>query len=71
MPSLLVHVLDTNLNGPPVSLQLLHLGELHDSGSDVLEALGGEVGAGDVLQVGAEVDARVLLGKAIRRCPKC
>ena len=68
MPLLLVHVVDSNLNGSPVSLQLLHLGELHNSGSNVAQTVGRQVGAGDVLLEGAEVNTRVLLGEAIRRC---
>ena len=40
---LLVHVLHTDLNGTPVGLELLDLGELHDCLADVAKALGCEV----------------------------
>lgn len=52
-------------NGPLVRLELLDARERHDGAADVAEALGGEVGARDVLYEGAEVDARVLLGVAV------
>lgn len=53
-------------DGSPVGLQLFDGGELHDGGADVLEALLCEGGAGDVLEVGGEVDAGVLLRVAVR-----
>lgn len=58
-------MLDTDLDSPSVSLKLLNLGQLHDSRANVLESFGGKVGAGDVLLERAQVDAGVLLGKAI------
>lgn len=54
---LLVHVLHANFNGASVGLELLDLGELHDCLANVAQTLGCKVGAGDVLDVGAEVDA--------------
>lgn len=60
-----VHVLDANLHRSPVRLQLLDLGQLHDRAAHVAQALGREVGAGDVLLEGSQVDARVLLGEAV------
>jgi hypothetical protein len=60
-----IHVLEANLDSPPVGLELLHLGELHDGAADVPQTLGRQVGAGDVLDEGGEVDARVLLGVAV------
>lgn len=60
-----VHVLDANLYRSSVSFQLLDLGQLHDCSANVAEALGGEIGAGDVLLEGSEVNARVLLGEAV------
>lgn len=61
-------MLEAHLDGPPVGLELLDLGELHDGLSDVAQALLGEVGARDVLLEGAEVDAGVLLGEAVCCC---
>ena len=51
-----------------MSLEFLYLGELHDGPSDVAKPFGRQVGAGDVLDEGPEVDARVLLSVAVRRC---
>lgn len=51
-----------------MSLQLLDFGQLHDRTADIPQALRGQVGAGDVLEVRGEVDARVLLRVAVRRC---
>ena len=48
-------------------LELLDLGQLHHGVADVLEALGRQVGARDMLQEGAQVDTRVLLGVAVGR----
>ena len=61
----LAHVLKTDADRPPVSLKLLNLGQLHNSLANVLETLGGQVGAGDVLDERGEVDTRVLLGAAV------
>lgn len=60
-----IHVLDPNLNGSSVSLELFYLGQLHNSFANVSEALCREVGARDVFHEGAEVDTRILLGKAV------
>lgn len=60
-----VHVLDPDFHRPPVGLQLLHLGQLHDRPADVAETLRRQIRAGDVLDEGAKVDARVLLGVAV------
>lgn len=54
---LLVHVLHADLDGASVGFELLDLGKLHDCLANVAQTLGCEVGAGDVLDVGAEVDA--------------
>lgn len=55
----------TDADRPPVSLELLNLGQLHNSLANVLETLGSQVGAGDVLDERSEVDAGVLLGEAV------
>lgn len=60
-----VQVVDSDLYRPPVSLELLDLGQLHDSAADIPQALGCQVRASDVLLERAQVNARVLLGKAI------
>ena len=59
---------EPDADGPPVRLKLLHLGQLHDRAPDVPQPLGRQVRAGDVLDEGPEVDARVLLSVAVRRC---
>lgn len=48
-----------------MSLQLLHLRQLHHRPAHILQALHGEIRAGDVLGERSEVDARVLLRIAI------
>lgn len=48
-----------------MSLKFLDLGELHNCGPDIAQAVGGQVGAGDVLHEGTEVDARILLGESV------
>lgn len=58
-------MLDTDLDSAAVSLELLDGGQAHDCVAHIAQALGREVGAGDVFDVGAEVDARVLLGVAV------
>jgi hypothetical protein len=60
-----IQIVDSELDCPPVSLKLLHLGELHHSRPYITQTLGSEVRAGDVLHEGTEVDARVLLSEAI------
>ena len=61
-------MLKTDADRPPVSLELLNLGQLHNSLADVLETLGGQVGAGDVLDERGEVDTGVLFGEAVGSC---
>lgn len=63
-----IHVVDTNLDGSAVGFQGLGLGELHDGVANVSQTLGRQVGAGDVLDEGGEVDSGVLLGKSVRSC---
>lgn len=65
LSSLLVQELETNLYSTSVSLQLLYLGQLHNGGADVAQSFAGQVGAGDVLEVRAQIDSRILLGKSI------
>jgi hypothetical protein len=65
---LLIHVLHADLDGASVGLELLHLGELHDCRANVAQTFGCEVCASDVLDVGAEVDTRVLLGVTVGGC---
>lgn len=65
---MLVHVREANADGALVRLELLDAREGHDGTADVSEALGRQVRARDVLNEGAEVDARVLLRVAVRRC---
>lgn len=65
---LLVHLLNANANCPPVCLELLHLGQLHHSPANVSQSFSRQVGAGDMLDKGPEVDTRVLLGVSIRCC---
>lgn len=54
---LLVHVLNANANCPSVSLELLYLGQLHHGHAHIPQTFGRQVGAGDVLDEGSEVDA--------------
>lgn len=63
---MLIQPLEANLNGSLVCVQLLDARELHNGRADVAQALAREVRAGNVLHEGGEVDARVLLGVAIR-----
>lgn len=65
---LTVQVRHADAHGPPVGLELLDLGELHDRLADVPQALGREIRAGDVLNEGRQVDAGVLLGVAVCSC---
>jgi hypothetical protein len=44
-----------------MGFQLLDTRELHDRVTNVLQTLLGEVGAGDVLDIRAKVDTRILL----------
>jgi hypothetical protein len=53
---LLVHVLNPYANCPPVSLELLHLGQLHHSSANVPQSFSRQVGASYVLDERAEVD---------------
>ncbi len=62
---MLIQPLETNLDGSLVGVELLDASELHDGRADVAETLAGEVGAGNVLHEGGEIDARVLLSVAI------
>ena len=64
---MLVHVREANADGALVRLELLDTRESHDGAADVPEALSRQVRARDVLNEGAEVDARVLLRVAVRR----
>jgi len=64
----LIHILQPDTNRPPMSLQLLHLRQLHHRTAHILQALLGEISAGDVLCERREVDARVLLRVAIGCC---
>lgn len=63
-----VHVVDANAHSPPVSFQLLDLGELHDGLSHIPQPLRRQVRARDVLDERAQVDARVLLRIAVCSC---
>ena len=58
-------MIDTDAHSPPVGLQLLDLGELHNRRPHVLEPLLREFGAGDVFGEGGQVDAGVLFGVAV------
>lgn len=51
-----------------MGFQLLDAREFHHRCADVLQTFVGKVRRGDVLDVGAEVDARVLLCVAESRC---
>lgn len=61
-------MLNANANCPSVGLKLLHLGQLHYGAAHVPQALRRQVRAGNVLDEGAEVDTRVLLGVPICCC---
>lgn len=50
-----------------MSIQLLYLRQLHHRSADVLQTLFRQLGAGDVLREGGEVDARVLFCVPISR----
>jgi len=58
-------MLKSDANSAAMGLQLLNSGKAHDGCTDVLETLGREVRARDVLDEGSEVDARVLLRVAV------
>lgn len=58
-------MLKSDANSTTMSLELLNSGKAHDGCTDVLETLGREVGARDVLDEGGEVDAGVLLRVAV------
>jgi hypothetical protein len=51
-----------------MSFELLDTCELHDGWSDVLQAFLSEMSACDVLDIGCQVDARVLLRISIGGC---
>jgi hypothetical protein len=51
-----------------VSFELFYARELHDRSTDVFKTLLCEVGAGDVLDVRAQVDSRVLLRVSVGGC---
>ena len=51
-----------------VSFELFYACELHDRSTDVLKTLLCKVGAGDVLDVRAQVDSRVLLRVSVGGC---
>lgn len=57
-------------DGPPVRFQLFYASEFHYRGTYVLQAFVAEIRARNVLDVGAEVDAGVLLGVA-KGCCQC
>lgn len=59
------HVLQTNGHGASVSLKLLNLGELHDGLAHVLQSLGSQVTAGNVLDIRTQVHTGVLLCVAV------
>jgi hypothetical protein len=61
-------VLNTNLDSASVGLELFNLGELHYGRANIAQTLSCEVCTGDVLDVRAEVDTRVLLGVAVGCC---
>lgn len=63
-----LHLLDADLDGASVRLELLYLGELHDGRADIGQALGRQLGASDVLDKGAEANARVLFCEAVGGC---
>lgn len=50
--SLLVQSREPDADRPPVCLELLHLGQLHDGPAHVPQTLGCQVGAGNVLDKG-------------------
>ena len=56
---------DTDADGTLVRLQAFDTGEGLDRLGETEQAIGGEVRASDVLQEGAKVDTRVLLGVAV------
>ena len=58
-------VLQPGADRAPVRLQLLDLCELHHGAADVAKTLSRELRAGDVLDVGGQVDARVLARIAV------
>lgn len=58
----------TQADRATVSLQLFHACKLHNCSTDVLETLLRQIGAGDVLDVGAQVDTRVLLSVSVGGC---
>lgn len=66
--SLLIHMLEADLDSSPVRLQLLDLGKLHDRTTNITQSLRRQVRARNVLHERAQVDARVLLCKAVRCC---
>ncbi len=49
-----------------MGFQLLHLGQVHDRLAHVSEAILGQIRTGDVLEVGSQVDPRVVFGGAGR-----
>lgn len=62
---ILLHVGNTDADGTLVRLQALHSGEGLNRLGETKQAISGQVRAGNVLQEGAEVDTRVLLGVAV------
>lgn len=59
------HVVQADGHGTSVGLELLHLGELHDGLAYIPQSLSSQVTAGNVLDIGTQVHARVLLCVAI------
>lgn len=66
----LIHIIQPDTNRPAMSLQLLHLRQLHHRPAHIHQAFHGEIRAGDVLGERSEVDARVLLRIAIGCCSR-
>lgn len=56
---------NTDADGTLVRLQTFNSGEGLNRLGETEQAIGGQVRAGDVLQEGAKVDTRVLLGVAV------
>lgn len=65
--AVLHHLCNTDADSPLVRVQALNGGQGLDSLCQTEQAVGGQVGAGNVLEVGAKVDARVLLSVAVGR----
>lgn len=61
------HLCNADADSPLVGVQALYRGQGLDSLCQTQQAVGSQVGAGNVLEVGAQIDTRVLLGVAIGR----